>query len=122
MKLGWFTPAWKSENQEKRAKALGRMDDEKLLEILRDKSDDTLMHKIQQEAVDCLSPAGLKEFVLDTSINGWLRGEAVKQIDDEDILFACAKGVGASLCGGAHAYKGAACGPRHDDETLYGVL
>ena len=91
MKLGWFTPAWKSENQEKRAKALGRMDDEKLLEILRDKSDDTLMNTIRLEAIDCLSPAGLKEFVLDTSINGWLRGEAVKQIDDEDILFACAK-------------------------------
>ena len=59
MKFELFTPAWKSENAQRRAKALDRMNDEKLLAIVRNPSQDDRLNLVRREAVERVSPKAL---------------------------------------------------------------
>lgn len=115
--MGLFTPKWMSDGQSKALKAvekitdprklaevavnakdpfvvrkaIERMDDGNLLAILRGHSADSTMYVLCREAIQNLSPTALAEVALDPKLDGWLRSEAIKRIDDEDVLFACAR-------------------------------
>lgn len=83
----WFTPAWRSDDKEKRAKALDRMSDGKLLAIIRDPAKgDYRMAQIRREAVQRLSAAALLRVALDTSVQQGAREEAICRIDDEQAI------------------------------------
>ena len=88
MKFELFTPAWKSENAQRRAKALDRMKEEKLLAIVRDPSEDTRLNQVRREAVQRLSPKALAEVALDAKVDTYLRNMAICRVDDEQVLLA----------------------------------
>ena len=88
MKFELFTPAWKSENAQRRAKALDGMKEEKLLAIVRDPSEDTRLNQVRQEAVQRLSPKSLAEVALDAKVDTYLRNMAICRVDDEQVLLA----------------------------------
>ena len=88
MKFELFTPAWKSENAQRRAKALDGMKEEKLLAIVRDPSEDTRLNQVRGEAVQRLSPKALAEVALDAKVDTYLRNTAIRRVDDEQVLLA----------------------------------
>ena len=88
MKFELFTPAWKSENDQRRAKALDRMKEEKLLAIVRNPSQDDRLNQVRREAVQRLSPKALAEVALDAKVDTYLRNMAICRVDDEQVLLA----------------------------------
>lgn len=95
--MGLFTPAWRGKDPQKRAAAIERMDDRKLLSVIRyytDRNPDYVPIKGDpaRVAFDRLSQAGLAEVARDPKIGGYLRCEAVKKIDDEAVCLAIIRG------------------------------
>ncbi len=95
--MGLFTPAWRGKDPQKRAAAIERMDDRKLLSVIRyytEKNPDyvPILGDPARAAFDRLSQAALAEVARDPKIGGYLRCEAVKKINDEEVCLAIIRG------------------------------
>ena len=95
--MGLFTPAWRGKDPQKRAAAIERMDDRKLLSVIRyytEKNPDyvPILGDPARAAFDRLSQAALAEVARDLKIGGYLRCEAVKKINDEEVCLAIIRG------------------------------